>query len=164
MIGTRAVAMPAVSKRQSNLLPAAPALAGCARLGQYVERSVLMRLMFAMFFIAVAAVLYLQQAGQASVLEYNIAALQSEQLQLNMRNANLHASATDLQAPQRIESMATGQLQMLKPDPSNTIWNRPLVPRVAAAPPPDVTLATADRVSSPLAWISRTLSFIKSSL
>src|SRR5579884_2599677 len=89
---------------------ARPAIAGRERLARWIGASVLVQLMLAMAFIAMAALLYLAQASQASILEYNIAEMQTRQTQLMATNAGLRASATTLQSPTRIDTLASTRL------------------------------------------------------
>lgn len=128
-----------------------------------VRQSVLAQLMVAMALISFAALIYLNQAGKVSVLQFRITQLQSEQIQLNVRNANLFASATSLQSLQRIENVATTQLHMSSPNLSNVIWVAPTVPRVAV-PPPDPGVAAAQRASQPLAWMRHAIQFVGAQL
>jgi hypothetical protein len=120
--------------------------------------------MLSMCFVAGAAVLYLAQASQTSTMEFNIADLQRQQLQLGLRNADLHATATDLQSFTRIAGLANNELHMIKPAPSATIWIDPVVPWVPAAPVPEVGSAQATRRSQPLAWMRSFVAFVASSL
>jgi cell division protein FtsL len=131
---------------------------------QQAEHSMLLQLMLAMCFVAGAAVLYLAQASQTSVMEYDIAGLQRQELQLNLKNADLHSVATNLQSFQRIGAIATDQLHMIKPAPSATIWIRPAVPWVPSSPLPEVSTNQATRRSQPLAWMRNFFSFVASSL
>ncbi len=132
-----------------------------------IHHSVLLQLMLAMSFIALAAMIYLAQASQASVLQFNIDDLQATRAQLNQQNASLHASVTALQSLQRIDTVATRQLHMTKPDFSNTIW---IQPRVPSGSPQIVPLRHTDDVvsaqkqSQPLGWLRRFLRFVKYSL
>lgn len=143
---------------------AQPAPAGRSRVGDALARSVLVQLMLAMTFVAVAALLYLAQASQASVLDYNIAALQAERSQLNSQNAGLQATATSLRSLPRIEAAASTQLHMTTPGMSGTIWIKPVLPTLAAPPLPSYDPRSAQKESQPLAWMKRVFSFVKSSL
>jgi cell division protein FtsL len=120
--------------------------------------------MLAMTFVAVAALLYLAQASQASVLEFNIADQQSQQIQLTAQNASLQSTAIALQSLQRVDQIATTQLHMTKPDPSSAIWVRPVIPNVVAIRPLNADTLSAQRQSEPLAWMARVITRIKSVL
>lgn len=134
------------------------------RLAHVSADSTLVQLMLAMTCVAAAGLLYLAQASQVSVLQYNIAGLQYQQTTLNAQNASLRASATQLQSLQRIDTAATSQLHMTKPDLSNAIW-------ITSATPPKVTIrpynadtVAAERASQPLAWMTYFFTVVRSSL
>jgi hypothetical protein len=97
-------------------------------------------------------------------MEFNIADLQRQQLQLNMQNVTLQGTASRLQALPRISSIASGELRMIKQDPSNTEWIYPVVPHVSSSPPTGVSLGEAQRQSQPISWMSDFVSFVRSSL
>ena len=141
-----------------------PAAAGRKLFADALARSVLIQLMLAMTFVAFAALLYLAQASQASVLDYNIAALQADRSQLNSQNANLQAGATSLRSLKRIDAAATNQLHMTKPDISSTIWIRAVLPAASFLSAPTDDPLSAQKQSQPLGWMTRLLSFLKSSL
>jgi cell division protein FtsL len=124
----------------------------------------MVQLMLAMSLVAFAALLYLIQASQASVLEYNIAELQAQQVQLQAANAHLHAQVTTLQSPQRIDTLATTQLHMTKPDLSTAIWVTPVLPRVVFPRPLNADVVDAQRASQPLTWFEHMATFVKLSL
>jgi cell division protein FtsL len=124
----------------------------------------MVQLMLAMSLVAFAALLYLVQASQASVLEYNIAELQAQQVQLQATNADLHAQVTALQSPTRIDLLARNQLHMTKPDISTAIWVRPVMPRITSPRPLNADLVEAQRASQPLAWLQHLVTFVKLSL
>jgi len=145
---------------------------------QDLGRSVLVQLLLAMSFVALAALLYLLQASQGSVLAVNIANLQVQRSQLVAQNASLRATATSLQSFRRIDDIATRQLHMTKIDLSNTIWLRPTVPPVgtlqgttagttygpSGAPLWVSQMVAAQHRSEPRGWIERLAAFVKSSL
>jgi len=141
----------------------APALAGRQRLATWLEASFLARLMLAMVLVATAFVIYLHQASQGSVLDFSIQALQQQQAQLSSQNAALEAQLQNLQSSQRIDSIATHQLGMFTPNVAPA-WLTPTVPRFPAAPPPGVSLQSADQASQPLSWMQDFVAFVGSSL
>jgi cell division protein FtsL len=149
---------------------ARPAIAGRERLTQALGQSVLVQLMLAMAFVALAALLYLAQASQASVLQFNIADLQDQQAQLNVQNANLHATAISLESLQRVDTIAIRQLHMTTPDLSTSIWVHPVIP-CSGTPcgwstirPLNADTVSAERQSQPLGWMRRFVALVKSSL
>lgn len=121
------------------------------------------RLALAMTCIAVAGILYLAQASQVSVLEYNTSYLQAQQVQLDAQNAALRSTATQLQSLQRIDTLATQQLHMTKPDLSTAIWINPIFPRATPVRPLNADLVAAMRASQPLSWMQRFIVLVKSS-
>lgn len=133
-------------------------------LADSVGGSVLVRLMLAMTFVALAALFYLAQATQVSVLQFSIADLQAQRTQLLADNANLRVQATALQSLQRIDTLASTQLHMTKRDISTDIWVRPVVPRVPTVRGADADTVLAVQASRPLAWMTRVLSLVESSL
>jgi cell division protein FtsL len=140
-----------------------PAIAGRQRIVSALSQSILVQLMLAMTFVALAALLYLAQASQASVLQFNIADLQARRSQLDINNASLQASVNSLQSPGRIDSLAAGKLHMVRPNLTNTIWITPVAPRISLRVPRG-ELAAAGKQSQPAASISRFLRFVASSL
>ena len=134
------------------------------RLADWTQSSVLLQLVLAMGLVALAALLYLAQAGQVSVLQYNIADLQARQVQLNAQYASLEASATSLQSLQRVEHLATAQLHMIRPDLSTAVWVQPVIPRITPLRPINADTVTAERASQPLAWIRHVVQQVQSSL
>lgn len=148
---------------------AAPGVARVARAGQerladWLQSSVLVQLVLAMGFVALAALLYLGQASQVSVLEVNISDLQSRQVQLNADYASLEANATSLQSLQRVEHLATTQLHMTRPDLSTAVWVQPVLPRIVPLRPLNADTLAAQRASEPLAWIRHVVGLVQSSL
>lgn len=139
-------------------------LADGERLLQSIQHSTLLQLILAMSFIAMAALMYLAQASQISVLQYNIAGLQSQRADLMSQNANLQATATGLRVVNRIETIATTQLHMIKPGPSATIWVSPVVPAVPRLHLASQSIAAAERRSQPLSWMTSAVSTIRASL
>jgi cell division protein FtsL len=120
--------------------------------------------MLAMSCVALAGLLYLAQANQASVLQYNIAELQVERVQLTAQDGTLRAAAMPLQSPQRIVSAAQTQLHMQQPNPSNTLWIAPTFSQVALPPSPAASSQAAQQRSQPLAWMRRVFGAVKASL
>lgn len=118
-----------------------------------------MQLMLSMGLIAFAALIYLNQASQVSVMQFNIADLQQRQSDLESKNANLYATATSLQSLTRIEALAVTRLHMTKFDDSRTIWVYPVVPQVAAPAISDSQTAAQQR-SQPLEWMKNSLAFL----
>ena len=143
---------------------ARPTIASPQQLLESLGQSVLVQLMLAMTFIALAALLYLAQASQASVLQYRIADLQAERTQLQEQNADLQAMATGLQSIPRIDWTATQQLHMVKQGISNTVWVKPVTPGVAPPRPLHADTVSAQQLSQPLAWMKRFFHLIKTSL
>lgn len=141
-----------------------PALPDRSQVLESLGSSVLVQLMLAMSLVAVAGLLYLAQASQASVLQYNITELQIERAQLTAQNGSLHATAMNLQSPQRIVTAAQTRLHMRQPDPSNTLWVAPTFPAVTIPPPAAVSRRAAQQRSRPLAWMRRVLQFVRASL
>lgn len=153
-----------------------PAAFQFARLADTLGRSVLVQLLLAMSFVALAALLYLLQASQASVLDVNIAQLQSDRAQLVAQNAALRTTATSLQSLQRVDDLATRQLHMARPDLSRTIWIRPLLPRMvqggtlgadsglSAGDPQGAEMPAAAQRSTPLGWMKRLIALVRASL
>jgi hypothetical protein len=94
----------------------------------------------------------------------NIGDLQAAQTQLRMDNASLHATATSLQSLQRVDAIATNQLHMARPDLSNTIWIRPVTPRLGVIRAVNADTVEAQRQSQPLAWMRRAIAVVRSSL
>jgi cell division protein FtsL len=162
LIGQRYVTVGRATSRQ-RLHTSAPAIIGRERIAHLVHGSILTQLMLAMTCVAIALLLYLTQASQVSVAEFNISDLQRQHTQLHQQNADLSAQATTLQSFRRIDTFATTQLHMVKPGPSPAVWIWPLVPHVESAPPPALSVPAAQRQSQPLAWMTRFASFVKSS-
>lgn len=156
----RSDATPALRLR----LTARPAVAGRERLADALGGSVLVQLMLAMSFVALAALLYMAQAGQASVQEINISELQYQRMQLVQTNTNLRALATSLRSPQRVDTIATTQLHMGSPDPATIIWLNAVVPPVPAIAPVNADTVAAQQSSQPLAEMERAIRFIRASL
>lgn len=168
MIGERYATAGRLARRDRSSLPrrwaARPAVAGRQRLAQALGQSVLIQLMLAMTFVALAALLYLAQASQASVLQFNIAGLQDQQAQLTVQNANLRATATSLESVQRIDTIAVRQLHMTTPALSRSVWVEPVIPQVAPIRPFNADTLSAQRRSQPLAWMRRFVALVRSSL
>lgn len=134
------------------------------RLSTLTAESTLVQLMLAMTCIVIVGLLYLAQASQVSVLQYNIAGLQYQQTALNVQNANLRATATQLQSLQRVDTAATTQLHMTKPDLSTAIWITPVTPPVVRIRPSNADTVAAQRASQPLAWLTNLYIAARSSL
>jgi len=120
--------------------------------------------MLALTFIALAGLVSLAQASQESVVSYQISSLTDQNIALMSQNANLAATANNLQSLQRIDSAATSTFHMTKPDLSSTVWVRPLVPRVVPVPVVDTSGSQVKHASSPLAWVQNFFTFVKNSL
>ena len=171
MIGARQVAVrrPLVAAprprfvRVRERLARRPAIAGREQLAEALGRSPLVQLMLVTTLVAIAFLLYLAQASQLSIIQYDVQDLRVERMQLNAQNANLHARAAQLQSIQRVDAYATTQLHMAKPDLSSTIWVQPVAPRVVVPSIPDSS-AAAEARSRPSAWITRFISLVRSSL
>jgi cell division protein FtsL len=164
-VGGRTAGRPARNRKTSlrDRLSARPSVAGRERLLQKLHESPLVQLMLAMSLCALALLLYLAQASQASVVQYNIEDLQAQQTRLRANNAILHASATSLQSLQRVDQAATSQLHMTKPELPNTIWVSPPPAQLPAVASVDSDTQAAEQRSTPLAWMSRFADFVKSS-
>jgi cell division protein FtsL len=143
---------------------ARPAIAGRARLSLSLGNSVLIQLGLAMSLVALAAMIYLFQASQVSILEMNIGDLQNQQVQLRVDNAALQMTASSLQSIQRVDAIATNQLHMTKPDISSSIWITPVNPHLTAIRAVNADVVAAQRQSEPLAWMQNFATFVKSSL
>lgn len=143
--------------------PSTEAIAGRKRVALALGDSVLVQLLLAMSFVAMALLLYLAQASQADVLQLTISELQQDHAVLIARNASLHASATQLQSLRRIDAAATGQLHMTKPNLATTLWVRPVLPTLAATPQLTST-QVAQQQSEPLAELQRAWSNFLASL
>ena len=171
MISERAIpARPrAAARRQSRTwqiprLSSAPARAGRERLAEALGKSVLVQLMLAMTFIALAALLYMAQESQISVQQINIAGLRAQHMQLAADNVSLRSSATSLQETPRIDTIATTTLGMSIPDASSRMWLTVSVPALQPQQPIDADTIAAERNSQPLAWMSRALHELQDSL
>lgn len=145
-------------------LVAAPAVSGRERLSISLGNSVLIQLGLAMSLIAFAAMVYLFQASQVSVLEMNIADLQNQQVQLRMDNASLQMTASSLQSIQRVDTISTTRLHMIKPDISTFLWVTPTAPRIPALRGVNADVVQAERQSQPLSWMQNVAALVKSSL
>lgn len=143
---------------------ALPAVAGRARLTEALGQSVLVQLMLAMSFVALAALLYMAQASQITVQQINIAVLRDSRQQLVAQNADLRSRADALQSLQRVQNIAITRFHMATPDITTAIWIRPRTVRVSPLPLPGGDVAAAERASSPLTWIEHTLTVIHDSL
>jgi cell division protein FtsL len=167
-LATGAAALPKARKGEARAgrgaeRNAMPAIAGREQLLTFVRRSVLLQLMLAMALIAFAALIYLNQASKESVLQFSIADLQRERIQLDMQNANLFASASRLQSLSRVYSLASSQLHMSPSRQNNQIWINPVYLRVPALPP-DQPASSASLQSQPLAWMQHAVQFIAAQL
>lgn len=134
------------------------------RLAYVTADSTLVQLMLAMTCVAAAGLLYLAQASQVSVLQYNLAGLQYQQTTLNAQNASLRATATQLQSLQRIDTAATSQLHMTKPNLSSAIWITAPTPPAVTIRPSNADTVAAARASQPLAWMASFFTIVRSSL
>ncbi|GAC1326818.1 MAG: hypothetical protein NVS2B16_09520 [Chloroflexota bacterium] len=163
--GTRAGAPPRTAGQIRNKPLAARPAAG--RLDQVLDalgRSVLVQLMLAMTLVALAAMIYLAQASQASVLSVRISNSQDVHVHLELQNANLHDAATQYQSLTRIETLASNRLHMSRADLSTTIWINPEVPRLTPLRSQRYDLYAAQQRSEPRAWLQRVMHFVVSSL
>lgn len=150
--------------RLRGRLVARPAVSGRERLSLSIGNSVLIQLALAMTLVAFAAMIYLFQASQFSILEMNISDLQNQQAQLKLDNAALQTTASSLQSIQRVDTLATTQLHMIKPDVASFMWITPATPRMPAIRAVNADLVQAQRQSQPLAWMQRFAQFVQSSL
>jgi cell division protein FtsL len=163
-VGTRPA--PRTRPRRPSLrdrLAARPAISGRERIAEKLGESLVVQLMLVMSLIVLALIIYLYQASQVSVLDYNIAYLQTSQSNLRQQNARLTATQSILTSPARIEAAAT-TFHMTKPDMSTTIWVNVPVPRVRVVRPVSADQTAAQQRSEPAAWLKRAISFVKSSL
>ncbi|HLJ69017.1 MAG TPA: cell division protein FtsL [Chloroflexota bacterium] len=163
MIGENVAARPAARAREKRRA-FRPIAATRARLGTLLEASVLARMMIVMACIATAGLLYLAQASRVSVLEFNIAYLEQQHLQLSIDNENLVAQLATLQGTNRIDQIATTQLHMINAAGSASVWVHPVIPRFAAAPAAGLGEARAVRASQPLTWMEQAVRAIEASL
>lgn len=138
------------------------AVAGRKRLTEALGESVLVQLALAMSFIALAALLYMAQAGQISVQQINIAVLRNERVQLVGQNATLQSQATALQSTQRVDDIAVNQLHMGLGE--TVVWVTPTVPHVRTVRPVNADMAAADRASQPLTQMIAFLRAVHDSL
>lgn len=143
---------------------AQPAVSGRARLALPTSNSVLTQLGLAMTLVAFAAMVYLFQASQVSILEMNIADLQNQQVQIRVDNAALQMTASSLQSIQRVDNIATNQLHMFKPDMSSVMWITPVTPRILPIRAVNAEVVQAQRHSQPLAWMQNLARFVRASL
>jgi cell division protein FtsL len=152
----RLLERPAIGAERSTALP--------QRLERLVGDSTPVRLMLATVLVAIAFLLYLAQASQASVIDLNIGYLQAESAQLNVENTNLRTTAATFRSTQRISLAAINHLHMVQPDMAHTVWVRAAFPTVA--PPIDggADSRRAQQRSQPLAWTRRLVSFVRASL
>ncbi len=170
MIADRAVPVPqrvTIGQERVWRLPslrAAPAMAGRERLMEALGQSVLVQLMLAMTFIAVAFLLYMAQESQISVQQINLSVLRSNHMQLVANNTTLRTSATSLQSATRIDQTASTRLGMSAPDNSAYIWVQVAVPPLAPVHPVNADAMAAETQSAPLAWMGRFLNSVQSSL
>jgi len=141
-----------------------PAIPARERVAGAVGHAVPVQLALAMSLIACAFMLYLFQASQTSVLEMNIAHQQSTQMRLQLENAALQTSATRLRSIQRVDTIATNQLHMVKVALSQTVWVYPVAPVVRQPVPAGTATLTAQRQSEPLSWMFRMVTFVGDSL
>lgn len=162
MIGERTGVLGSGARRTAGHRLTGTAVAGRERFSQAFNGSILVQLMLAMSFVAVAALLYLAQASQASILQVNIDALKTDRMQLTSQNGNLHAVVGGLQSPTRIEAAAAGQLHMTQDGPA--IWVDPVAPPVSLPREVNADTLAAQQDSQPLAWLKNAFDVVKSSL
>jgi cell division protein FtsL len=172
MIGERfapATRVRSTAKRSSrgvlrDRLVARPSVSGRERLSLSTGNSVLIQLALAMSLVALAAMVYLFQASQVSILEMNIGDMQNQQVQLRIDNAALQTTASSLQSLQRVDAIATNQLHMTRPDISTSMWITPVAPHITAIRAVNADVIDAQRQSQPLAWMQNVVTLVKSSL
>jgi hypothetical protein len=123
-------------------------------------KSVLIQLMLAMSFIALAILLYMAQESQISVQQINISALRAEHMQLVADNTAARTRASGLQLTQRIDTTAT----RLGMSTANPLWVEVPVPRLSPVRPVNADTVAAQRQSAPLAWMTRFVHTVRSSL
>jgi cell division protein FtsL len=117
-----------------------------------------------MSLVAFAAMVYLFQASQVSILEMNIGDMQNQQVQLRIDNAALQTTASSLQSLQRVDAIATTRLHMTRPDISTSMWITPVATRITAIRAMNADMVDAQRQSQPLAWMLNAATFVQSSL
>jgi cell division protein FtsL len=117
-----------------------------------------------MSLIAFAAMVYLFQASQVSILEMNIGDLQNQQVQLRLDNASLQMTSSSLQSIPRVDSIATNQMHMIKPDISTFMWVTPAATHLPPVHGVNQDVLQAERQSQPLSWMQSVAAFVKSSL
>ncbi len=163
---SRVRATPKISSagRMRARIIAGPAVSGRERLSLSIGNSVLIQLALAMSLVAFAAMIYLFQASQFSILEMNISDLQNQQVQLRVDNAALQTTASSLQSIQRVDTIATTQMHMTKPDIATFMWVTPATPRIPAIRAVNADLVAAQRQSQPLAWMQHFAKLVQSSL
>lgn len=163
---TRVRATPRSSKKVTlrDRLIDRPAVSGRERLSLSVGNSVLVQLALAMTLVAFAAMIYLFQASQMSILEMNISELQNQQVQLRVDNASLQTTAATLQSIPRVDTIATTQMHMTKPDMATFMWISPANPGMPVVHAVNADVVAAERRSQPLAWMKQFLTAVQSSL
>jgi cell division protein FtsL len=134
------------------------------RLYRSLGTSPLVQIILAMALLAIACLLYLTQASQVSVIQYNIADLQAQQSDLNVQNATLQVQATTFRSGARILRIATTQLHMKSPAFGSYVWVWPKYPHIAAVKPLNEDVLAAERQSQPLSWLASFAQSVKSSL
>jgi hypothetical protein len=144
-------------------LAARPAIAGRERLAEALGESLVVQLMLVMSLVVFAALIYLNQASNVSVLQYQISDLTVQQSRLRQENAQLNAIRSHLKQPARI-SAAAQQMHMLSPDASNPVWVKVRVPIVHPLEPIASDLRTAETRSEPQSWVRRFVGLVGSAL
>jgi hypothetical protein len=144
-------------------LAARPAIAGRERLAEALGESLVVQLMLVMSLVVFAALIYLNQASNVSVLQYKIGDLTVQQAQLRQENAQLNARRGYLQGPARIAASAQ-QMHMVSHDISANMWLTVRVPVVHPVKPISADLAAAETRSEPQTWVRRFVGFVESSL
>lgn len=134
------------------------------RLYQTLGDSPLVRITLAMALLAVASLLYLTQASQVSVFQYNIAYLQAQRVQLTGDNTALRAQAISLQSLARVQHIATTRLHMITPDIRSTLWVSPIYPHLPTVRRLDEDTVAAQQQSQPLYWLKDFVHFVRASL
>lgn len=143
-------------------LPAAPAIAGRDLLARLMGRSLLARLSIAMACVFVAGVLYLAQASQISVREYDMQKLQSQNVTLTTDNAELLARQAALRSMPRVISIATTKLHMVRA--AHPLWVTVQIPLIPAMSGVGTSAKAADARSDPLTWMRNFIDLAKAQL
>lgn len=108
--------------------------------------SPMMRVLAAALLFALPAVIYVNQSTKASRVGYRILTLRAEVRSLEAEHARLLAATTSLKSPDRIEQVATHQLDMVKPESQQ--MTALILPATTLAVQPPAQLSLRQRLSA----------------